>query len=89
MRRSALMVERILRNRDLRRLLGAFLAFNAADYGTRIANQVLRSQPCLQNHSRGGLVKAQRRASLSATSLPTSSGQAGVPLAVVPHSVPS
>jgi hypothetical protein len=31
------MVGRILRNRDLRRLLGAFLAFNAAEYGTWVA----------------------------------------------------
>ena len=37
MSRSALMVVRILRNRDLRRLLGAFLAFNAAEYGTWVA----------------------------------------------------
>ncbi len=31
------MVGRILRNRDLRRVLGAFLAFNAAEYGTWVA----------------------------------------------------
>lgn len=31
------MVARILRNRDLRRLLGAFLAFSAAEFATWVA----------------------------------------------------
>jgi hypothetical protein len=35
--RSRLMAMRILRNRDLRRLFAAFLAFNAAEYATWIA----------------------------------------------------
>jgi MFS family permease len=37
MNRSRVMVGRILRNRDLRRLMIAFLAFNAAEYATWIA----------------------------------------------------